>query len=171
MKSRCGARRQSRGLTVIEVALALVILLVISSLTLPRFVRSADTSHLDRVHLTADDFQLAIEEIHRLWQSEGKAGSLLNVSSYLSGQVDTNASGFPIGIHDRDHLTDAADCAHLWLNVLPNPPSAWHNERLNPDYVVELSDGECRYRYRRATGISIVYQPASGEVLVDAPSS
>ena len=171
MNYQRGEHTGARGFTIIEVALTLVIVLVISAFTLPRFVRSEDTSHLDRVQVTANRLQSAIVEVHQLWQSEGTSGSLRNISAYLSGQIDTNANGFPIGIHDNDRVTDAQDCAHLWLNVLPNPPSAWHNERPDPDYAVELNNGVCRYRYRRAAGISIVYQPDNGRVIVDTSIS
>ena len=171
MKPTYTQHNSARGFSTLELLLVVVILFVISAITLPRFVRSADNSHIEKVEETAASFRAAVSEVHALWLSDGGEGSVRNLQNYLNGQIDTNSRGYPTGIHDRDQITHAADCAHAWLNLVSNPPSVWHNERLDPDYVAELSNGECRYRYRRASGISIVYQPLSGQIIIDAHKS
>ena len=170
MKTLPDTASNNRGFSLMELALGLIILFVIGAVTMPRFALGPDNSDLDRVAATARDFQDAVREVQRIWQSQGADGSMRNLDSFSSGQIDTNELAFPVGIHDTSRLTRAADCSHLWLNVLSQAPSAWHNDHLDPDYFVELENDSCRYHYRRAKGISIVYQPRSGRVLVHSPT-
>ena len=158
----------SLGFTVIEFVMVLVILFVIGAVTIPRFARAPDTTHSERVVQTAITLQSAISDIHTVWLDLNTPSTGQNLVAHNSRQIDTNDAGFPIGIHNNDRLTRAADCTHVWLNVLPNPPSAWHNEKPNPDYIAELDNGACRFRYRRVEGLSIVYHPHNGRVRVEA---
>ncbi|MEM7210198.1 MAG: hypothetical protein AAF434_20420 [Pseudomonadota bacterium] len=172
MKSSVVCIGYQAGASLLGCLLGVLIVCVISAVTLPQIAKSTDDSqHIERVNETANRLQQAITEIHHVWQAEGTNASIRDIPTHGLGQIDTNIFGFPIGIHDNDTLSEAADCTHLWLNILNDPPSAWHNTQTNPDFVAEIENGSCRFRYRRADGISIVYQPKIGQVRVEASRS
>jgi MSHA pilin protein MshB len=159
--------QRSKGFTLIELVVVIVILGILAAVALPRFINVTKDAHESAVKGAGGALASAVLLVRSQWEVNRNNGSTTtpntNVAGFGDGLVDVNASGWPLG-------TGAAlDCAGVWTSVLQG--SAPTVTGTSPDYVATLAGTACTYTYQldppisATTGDRIVYDSATGSVV------
>ena len=159
--------QRSKGFTLIELVVVIVILGILAAVALPRFINVTKDAHESAVRGAGGALASAVLLVRSQWEVNRNNGSTTtpntDVAGFGDGLVDVNASGWPLG-------TGAAlDCADVWTSVLQG--SAPTVTGTSPDYVATLAGTACTYTYQldppisATTGDRIVYDSATGSVV------
>ncbi|CAM4014993.1 type II secretion system protein [Vibrio neonatus] len=86
------------GFTLIELAVVIVILAVLTVIAAPRFLNLNADARESMLRGVAAEMQQAINFGHQKWAIEGRANQpQVDLPNYANGEVDFNDVGFPIG--------------------------------------------------------------------------
>ena len=108
--------KNSKGFTLIELVVVIVILGILAAVALPRFINVSKDAHESAVKGTGGALAAAVLLVRSQWEVNRSNGTdttpNTNVTGFGDGTVDVNASGGPLG-------TGAAlDCVQVWNTIL-----------------------------------------------------
>jgi MSHA pilin protein MshB len=163
--------QRSKGFTLIELVVVIVILGILAAVALPRFISVTKDAHESAVKGVGGALASAVLLVRSQWEVNRNNGSTTtpntNVAGFGDGLVDVNASGWPLG-------TGAAlNCVQVWTNILQgSAPSVGTVSTVAApvDYVATTAGTTCTYTYQldppisATTGDRIVYNSATGSV-------
>ncbi|GGY53540.1 hypothetical protein GCM10011297_27980 [Bacterioplanes sanyensis] len=142
-----------RGFTFIELLITLVLVGLLAALALPRFSDVSDEAELAQVQGVAAALHSGVKLARTVFLSQGHTTRVQNLPGFGAGNVDTNNSGFPIGIDKGNGNENIGrgprGCAGVWNGVLNMAPSVAHNTSAL-DYQAYRHTGNrvCSYVYR-----------------------
>jgi MSHA pilin protein MshB len=162
---------RSKGFTLIELVVVIVILGILAAVALPRFINVTKDAHESALKGAGGALASAVLLVRSQWEVNRNNGSTTtpntNVAGFGDGLVDVNASGWPLG-------TGAAlNCVQVWTNILQgSAPSVGTVSTVAApvDYVATTAGTTCTYTYQldppisATTGDRIVYNSATGSV-------
>lgn len=158
--------KNSRGFTLIELVVVIIILAILAAVALPRFISVTDDAHESAVRGTGGALASAVLLVRSQWEvnrSTGVANPNLNVAGFGEDNVDVNSDGWPVGIDDGAAVGSVADCQDIWNNILQG--SAPTLGGATPDYVATLAGQVCTYTYQgQGLNDTIVYDADKGTV-------
>jgi MSHA pilin protein MshB len=163
--------QRSKGFTLIELVVVIVVLGILAAVALPRFISVTKDAHESAVKGVGGALASAVLLVRSQWEVNRNNGSTTtpntNVAGFGDGLVDVNASGWPLG-------TGAAlNCVQVWTNILQgSAPSVGTVSTVAApvDYVATTAGTTCTYTYQldppisATTGDRIVYNSATGSV-------
>lgn len=176
-----------RGFTLIELVIVVILLAILASVALPRFLNITDNAHDANVSATTGALGAAISLSHAKWLAAGQPttkGLMAGLDLTLSGHHDTGFSvkGWPnaatdgrVDIASSDILgrgSDSQICAYIATNLL-NASSVTFGVGKNcgMDYCAAFVELNCVYSYQkdRAKVRKVVYNTVTGQVTRELP--
>lgn len=164
--------QRSKGFTLIELVVVIVILGILAAVALPRFINVTKDAHESAVKGAGGALASAVLLVRSQWEvnrNNGTATPNLNVLGFGANVVDVNPTGWPVGIDDGATIGAVQDCVDLWVNSLqgsaPTVASA-----AGSDYLATLAGQVCTYTYQNdpsaaaAPDDTIVYSATTGTV-------
>ncbi|MDP3845779.1 MAG: type II secretion system protein [Pseudomonas sp.] len=158
--------QRSKGFTLIELVVVIVILGILAAVALPRFINVTKDAHESAVKGAGGALASAVLLVRSQWEVNRNGSDTTpntDVTGFGDGLVDVNASGWPLG-------TGAAlDCVGVWTSVLQGSAPTVATAA-GSDYLATIVGQVCTYTYQRdpsATGVpndTIVYDSSTGAV-------
>lgn len=165
--------RKQTGFTLIELIVVMIILGVLATTALPKFMDVTSQSHEAAVAGTGGAFGSAVSLAHAQWIANGHVTSIDDLAGFGDGTIDTSTSGWPTDTAGNNDLSTATHCINIWNGLMLNPPTAVTGSSTKASYIatVNASANTCTYTYNKATNMSITYDADTGNVSVDSDST
>lgn len=159
--------QRSKGFTLIELVVVIVILGILAAVALPRFINVTKDAHESAVKGAGGALASAVLLVRSQWEVNRNNGSTTtpntNVAGFGDGTVDVNTSGWPLG------TGGALNCVQVWSSVLQgSAPTV--SAAAGSDYLVTTAAPLCTYTYQKdpssagAPDDTIVYDSSTGSV-------
>lgn len=169
----CNNKNLQRGFTVIELAVVIVVIGILSVIVLPRFSELNVEALAATNDGTGGAFKSAIMLAHNVWLAGGYSGPVDNLDIYGTGSnlMDMNSSGWPAKswppFEADPQLNNTNDCISVWRAVLSegSPTVATNSSQ---DYQVAYSSNTCTFTLVEEPSFSIFYDSRSGDVVIDS---
>jgi len=137
----------AKGFTLIETVCTLVIVAVLASYALPRFIDLSDQAYDALVASTAGAFSSSVFLANVACTVRGWANRD-NLPGYAGNGVDFNAGCHPTDTANANLIGgNAGRCARLWTALLSPAPSIQTGAAGSADYRALASGETCRFRF------------------------
>lgn len=169
----------SKGFTLIELVVTLVVIGVLAAFVLPKFADLSEDAERAQAEGIAAALRAGALTAKAVFQSQGHSTRVQNLQGYGDGTLDTNNLGYPIGTTKGNGNENIGvgnfGCVGIWQGVLSDSPTVAHNNN-NQQYrsYRHTSNRVCSYVYRDSgdngnqnTGqLVIKYDSRDGSVVV-----
>ncbi|CAH0534472.1 hypothetical protein VST7929_02405 [Vibrio stylophorae] len=169
---------KSRGFSLIELVIVIVIIGLLSAVALPRFFDVSEEAKKASIEGVSGSFSSAVIAARAQWEARGRPSdsSGHNQVNYdgVIFLLTKDRPGYPYALQGSNAgvgVPSAQDCAALLQNLLQNGPSGSIHSNAGTDYQVSTySDGShqgCRYTQGMRPHHNFTYVPNLGRVKVN----
>lgn len=187
------------GFTLIELVIVIIILGILSTLALPKFINLQDDAYISQVKSTAGAFKSAINSARAVYMVRYGSGEAEDVKVYQTnaaidaahpyeqpGNLDFNQYGWPVQNYmyrdsTRVQLDNVDDCISLWRTILTDHgPSITKNTKEDSEYVAtylgngnqakDMREQLCKYHLAKRPDLYFTYNAKTGQVNTHIPA-
>ncbi|MET2848582.1 type II secretion system protein [Vibrio owensii] len=138
-------KRNSKGFTLLELIIAIVILGILAVVAAPRFLNLQDDAYEAKMEAIADQFETAVRFTQSQWLvNGGTPEAQQNIDGYGGGELDVNEFGYPLGT-DKGNRNGVignpynigqgnAGCIAVWQALIGNEYSLSNNRNANDQF-------------------------------------
>ncbi len=161
----------TKGFTLIELIMVIVVLGILSALALPRFADFSSQAHSSVVAGTGGALRAGVQGIHQRWVVAGSPGAILNFALISNpsalGDLSVNSNGWPADTRGSSlTMNSDNDCLDVWRAVLEQgAPSV--SLTTGSDYLATYVSNACTYIYQSDTALNITYDSLTGLVVIN----
>ncbi|MCH2039181.1 MAG: prepilin-type N-terminal cleavage/methylation domain-containing protein [Saccharospirillaceae bacterium] len=176
--------RHHQGFTLVELIITLVVVGVLAAIVFPRASDLSEEAAIAKAQGVAGSLRSVVNTVKAIFLSQGHTIRVQDLQGFGNNNVDTNNSGYPIGIDKGNGNENVGrnqkGCDELWDGLLVDAPTtAFNNNSQDYRSFRHTSNKICSYVYRRNgdsgnqnTGqIIIRYDSRDGTVRVCGASS
>lgn len=160
--------KRSRGFTLIELVLVLVLLGVLGAVALPKFIDLRGDAFKQVVNTTASSLQTSANAARMLCMTRNWAGRN-NLPGYGDGTVDFSSTCWPMSSGTAVPSTGRLrpqSCVSIFQGVMSTSVRVGIATTSNPDFLVTVSGSGCIFTYHRDTiDRWFEYEPGTGSVV------
>lgn len=118
-------RIKTKGFTLIELVVVIIILGILSVTALPRFMGLTQDAHDSVAHSTFAAFKSAVGLYHNCWIVNGKKAHVKDLTCFGAGKIDSTPTGYPLGQDNGNTSNEGQQlsgsyCEELWYGLLDN---------------------------------------------------
>lgn len=162
------SRNLDRGFTIVEMVVVMVIVGILASVALPRFVSLQNDAYSASTESTGGAFASAVNLVHSAWLVAGGTAAVNQVTLEGGQTVGVTDAGYPENATNGNDTVTNGECSLLWNTILtPGSPQSATNA--SQDYQSSYADPVCTYTLNAAAGRTVAYNHDTGEVTITVP--
>ena len=161
--------RSTKGFTIIELVVVIVIIGILAATALPRFVDLTGDAQSASVQAIGGALGSGVNLSHASWIAQG-AHTGINSTSLEGGiTVGVNDAGWPENTNAAggDGTVTSAECLEVWGAVLSSAPTALTTAA--GEFQATVASPICTFTYTATPGRSIAYNSLTGAVTITVP--
>lgn len=162
--------KNQSGFTLIELVVVIVILGILASTALPRFINLGDDAIKSTVQSTAGSFKSSLHLVRMKYVAAGyyrtAVPDFLLLDDASIGALTVNVSGYPINTSGNiNGISSNDDCVNIFRGLLDTDYTISTDTLSGSDYIGKLGSAqECNYRLSDHESWGFNYDSALGDV-------
>ena len=165
---------KSSGFTLIELITVIILLGILSSVALAKYINLSDDAYQAKVKANAAALKSGVTLAHTKWLALGSPSSLSarnDIQLYgnqANGRMDINVNGWPaqswIGTDTQLHTNNDADCLSLWGALIEDGSNKAASNN-SAEFISNFEGNQvCSYKLNKNINYGFLYDSKTGAV-------
>ncbi|GIU50906.1 PilD processed protein [Shewanella sairae] len=113
---------RAKGFTLIELVVVIIVLGILAVIAIPKFINLSQDAHDATAKTAFSSFKTGVSLYHSCWLASGNSGYVKDLSCYGEGDIDSSATGYPLGTDtatsENGTKLHGSYCKQVWQGLL-----------------------------------------------------